>query len=392
MQIDSNLRCLDLFCGAGGLSLGLSLNNIDIVAATDKVDIYCKTHQRNFPECKTITADISKITPSSFARKSKVPKGSIDIIVGGPPCQTFSTIGTPKIASLRNGDMKSDPRNYLFNHFFYFVRYYRPSIFILENVPTLKTRFGGSLFQKIEYLIDSLGYTPQYRILNSVEYGAPQIRRRLFIVGTAAGISFKFPNPTHESLNEKTEELSLPLFPSQSLKPPTTVYDAIADLPDITDGCRERELPYSKNEELTPYQKMMRNPNGLVDNNTCRISNDRAKKLFPHMKQGSTYMQLPEEIRSILPFREDIFHDRLKRLDMTKPSWTVLAHIGMDGYMYIHPTKNRTLSVREATRIQSFPDSFIFMGNMREQYIQVGNAVAPLVANALGNSIREALN
>ena len=114
----------------------------------------------------------------------------------------------------------------------------------------------------------------------------------------------------------------------------------------------------------------MRNSDGMVRNNICRISNDRAKKLFPFMKQGDKYMDLPKEIREILPFREDIFHDRLKRLDMNRPSWTVLAHIGMDGYMYIHPIENRTLSVREAARLQGFHDSFIFIGNMREQYIQ----------------------
>jgi len=169
------------------------------------------------------------------------------------------------------------------------------------------------------------------------------------------------------------------------------VFDAINDLPDIYDGIRAKELPYSKSSKLTKYQKLLRNKNGLVDNNICRMSNDRAKKVFTHMSQGDKYMDLPKKVRNILPFREDIFHDRLQRLVLNEPSWTVLAHIGMDGYRYIHPTENRTLSVREAARIQSFPDSFIFNGNMREQYIQVGNSVPPLLAEALANSIKEYL-
>ncbi len=136
---------------------------------------------------------------------------------------------------------------------------------------------------------------------------------------------------------------------------------------------------------------MLRNKSGVVDNNICRMSNDRAKRVFKHMKQGDKYMDLPKEVRSILPFREDIFKDRLKRLVLDNPSWTVLAHIGMDGYMYIHPTEIRTLSVREAARIQSYPDSFVFTGNMREQYIQVGNSVPPLLARSLAKQVREVL-
>ena len=153
-------------------------------------------------------------------------------------------------------------------------------------------------------------------------------------------------------------------------------------------------MPYSKNTNLTEFQKIMsRNSNGkTIKNNICRMSNDRAKKVFQHMEQGSKYMDLPPEVRQILPFREDIFKDRLKRLVMKEPSWTVIAHIGMDGYMYIHPTENRTLSVREAARIQSFPDEFEFIGNQQETYIQVGNAVPPLLGKAIGESVMNFLD
>ena len=128
-----------------------------------------------------------------------------------------------------------------------------------------------------------------------------------------------------------------------------------------------------------------------LKNNICRMSNDRAKKVFPHMAQGSKYMDLPSEIRQILPFREDIFPDRLKRLVLNEPSWTVIAHIGMDGYMYIHPTENRTLSVREAARIQSFPDDYYFEGGRTAALLQIGNAVPPLMASAIAKELKKQL-
>ena len=168
-----------------------------------------------------------------------------------------------------------------------------------------------------------------------------------------------------------------------------TVKEAIDDLPEITDNWRISECKYSKFSKLSKFQKIMREKtNGTVKNNICRMTNERAKKIFEHMGQGSKYMDLPKKIRKILPFREDIFHDRLKRLVNQKPSWTVIAHIGMDGYMYIHPTKNRTLSVREAARLQSFPDDFEFVGTQMETYHQVGNAVPVLFAKAIAKSLK----
>jgi DNA (cytosine-5)-methyltransferase 1 len=132
---------------------------------------------------------------------------------------------------------------------------------------------------------------------------------------------------------------------------------------------------------------MRLNTNKTLKNNICRLTNERAKIVFSHMPQGCIYMDLPPDVRKVLPFREDIFKDRLKRLVETNPSWTVLAHIGMDGYMYIHPTEDRTLSVREAARIQSFPDDFEFIGNQQETYVQVGNAVPALMAMKIAESV-----
>lgn len=375
---------IDLFAGAGGLSSGFVKAGFHIAASMEKTAIFNKTHALNFPKSQSICADVSQFKPENFEYLTNLKPGQVDIIIGGPPCQTFSTIGTPKLNSLKGKNVLTDPRNYLFQSYLDYVKHYSPRIFVMENVPALQTKYEGSLFNRILEEIDALGYQVDFKVLNAAEFGVPQSRKRLFIVATKFNLKIDFPTPTHE-LNDNLQNG----YSDEKIKA-ATVSDAITDLPAIDDGCRHDELPYSKNTNLSFYQKKVRNKSNNVRNNICRMSNERAKKVFAHMKPGDRYMDLPKEVRSILPFREDIFKDRLKRLDPTKPSWTVLAHIGMDGYMYIHPTEDRTLSVREAARLQSFDDSFIFTGNMREQYVQVGNAVPTILAEALAHSVMKA--
>jgi DNA (cytosine-5)-methyltransferase 1 len=382
----AGLNTIDLFAGAGGMSLGLEMSGFNVKAAIESVPRAAQTHQQNFRDCQMISGDIQDFSAQLFAEAAQIEPGQIDLVAGGPPCQTFSTIGRAKIRSIKTeiGE-KADPRNYLFSNFFDYVSYFQPRVFLMENVPAIRSKYKGQLFSRILEIIDKLDYEVHISTLNAADFGVPQTRKRLFIVGTKKGLNFTFPKPSHQNPDLKGGETRFNDMPLYS-----TVSDALGDLPVIFDGCREHRLPY-RTDAFSNYQKQLRSKNGLVGNNTCRMSNDRAKAVFRHMKQGDKYMDLNPEVRRILPFREDIFHDRLKRLRSDKPSWTVLAHIGMDGYMYIHPTETRTLSVREAARIQSFSDDFEFIGNMREQYIQVGNAVPPLLAKALGASIMKCL-
>jgi len=372
----NGLKVIDLFAGAGGMSSGFSREGYEIGGALELNPIYTKTHILNFKKCVSLAGDIRDITEQEFSERTRISGLDSTVIIGGPPCQTFSTIGHPKIRSVGGRPVSEDSRNFLFEDFFRFVEYFKPEAFIIENVPNFIRKYDGKIFKEINSLADLLNYKLSSKLLHAQDFGVPQTRKRIFIVGMKNGKAFEFPTPTH----------------GVDLCPPRTVRDAISDLPVIYDGIRAHHLPYSKNEKLTEYQKIMRNASGTVGNNICRMSNDRAKKVFDHMKQGDRYMDLPPEVRQILPFREDIFHDRLKRLEMDKPSWTVIAHIGMDGYQYIHPTECRTLSVREAARLQSFPDSFEFVGNMREQYIQVGNSVPPLLAEQIAEKLREQLS
>lgn len=377
------MRVLDLFAGAGGFSLGFQMAGYEIIGAIEINKRYTETHDFNFKKSKSIAGDIREWPPEKFSEVTGIKAGDVDIIIGGPPCQTFSTIGASKINSVSGNKLNEDPRNYLYLNYFKYVEFFKPKIFVMENVPTMKSKYKGHLFENLLSEIHKLKYKSYNKILNAVNYGVPQTRKRLFVVGfDAEHVDYTFPANTHYLPDD---------LPDEKLQKFNTVSDALGDLPIIFDGIRAGEMPYSINSPSSGYQKIMRNGNLSVSNNVCRMSNTRAKQIFQHMKQGDRYMDLPSETRQILPFREDIFKDRLKRLVLDKPSWTVLAHIGMDGYMYIHPVENRTLSVREAARLQSFKDDFIFLGNMREQYVQVGNSVPPLLAKALAESLKDYL-
>lgn len=396
-------KFIDLFCGAGGFAKGFQMAGFECIGGIDNVKAAIDTHSYNFPNSKSICKDIRNIEPEEF-HEVIGKRNKVDVIIGGPPCPTFSTIGHAKIQSIsriKDKDITDDPRNELFMDYLKYVKYFQPEIFVMENVPNFMTKYKGKTFERVKQIIEN--DLPEYEIvsptqvLNAVFYGVPQVRKRMILVACKRNLTFKYPTPTHwydESLSTKStntyekskilNKTGLPLY--------IDVKRAISDLPIITDNWRIDECEYSYSNNLHPYQKLMRkNTKNTVRNNICRMSNDRAKKVFEYMNQGDIYIDLPKEIRNILPFREDVFKDRLKRLVNTNPSWTILAHIGMDGYMYIHPEELRTLSVREAARIQSFPDDFVFIGGQGQTYIQVGNAVPPLMSFAIAKNVKKAL-
>lgn len=396
-------KFIDLFCGAGGFAKGFQMAGFECIGGIDNVKAAVDTHSYNFPNSKSICKDIREIEPNDF-HEIIGKKNKVDVIIGGPPCPTFSTIGHAKIQSIsrmKDKDITDDPRNELFMDYLKYVKYFQPEIFVMENVPNFMTKYKGKIFERVKQIIEN--DLPEYEIvsptqvLNAVFYGVPQVRKRMILVACKRNLTFKYPTPTHwydESLSTKStntyekskilNKTGLPLY--------IDVKTAISDLPIITDNWRIDECEYTYSNNLHPYQKLMRkNTKNTVRNNICRMSNDRAKIVFEYMNQGDIYIDLPKEIRNILPFREDVFKDRLKRLVNTNPSWTILAHIGMDGYMYIHPEELRTLSVREAARIQSFPDDFVFIGGQGQTYIQVGNAVPPLMSFAIAKNVKKAL-
>ena len=375
-----NINYIDLFCGAGGFSLGFKMAGFNCLGAIDNSKSAINTHKLNFQNSFSLCEDIEKVPPELFSKY--INHKNVDVIIGGPPCPTFSRVGQTKLQSL-GINVSEDKRNILFKNFLEYVEYFQPDYFVMENVPNFITKYNGKIYDEALEIIHNMKgnykVSSPVKVLNAVEYGVPQTRKRMFLIGHKTKLKYSYPKPTH-FYKENKNEFDLQKYVS--------VEEAISDLPKITDNWKIDKVKYSKNKNISPFQKIMRkHTKDYVHNNKCRLTNERAKKLFVFMKQGSKYMDLEPNIRKILPFREDIFPDRLKRLDNKKPSWTVLAHIGVDGYMYIHPSENRTLSVREAARLQSFPDDFIFSGSMSDTYKQIGNAVPCLLAYEIGKSI-----
>ena len=378
---DNGYNVIDLFCGAGGSSTGFKLAGFNLVGALDNNQKAAATHKLNYPECMTVVGDIEKINPIEF--DTLIERQEVDVLIGSPPCQTFSTLSQGKIKSLGKV-IKEDIRNYYYKNYLDYVSYFRPKIFLMENVPGFKTKYEGKIFNDfLKYLDENLkDYTVQYTVLDAVNYGVPQNRKRLFVCGFLKEIEFDFPKNNNELLEDYEEFI--------------TVENALLDLPNITDDWRVDQLPYSKNDGLTKFQKYMRGNNLWVRNNICRVSNSEAKTMFDFLSPGQRYIELTDVEKSQITFfntfKSSVIQTRCRRLPLVNPSWTVIAHIGMDGYEYIHPTECRTISVREAARLQSFPDDFVFVGNMREQYVQIGNAVPPLLSYAIAKQIRESLD
>jgi DNA (cytosine-5)-methyltransferase 1 len=365
---------LDLFSGAGGLSLGFKMAGYHIGLGVEKEVLPHRTHCYNFGDLCYL-GDIREIfDPTYFAQEHGLQQ--VDVIIGGPPCQGFSRVGRGKIRSLHNDPTYiHDPRNQYYREFIRFIEALQPLYFVLENVPDMQYyRDGGELLlQKALRGFRAMGYVVDYQVLYSNHYGVPQTRKRLFIVGNRLGHEIKWPEKTHVD--------------SQ-----VTVWQAIADLPIIPHHHRLDEMPYEPRSEIGLYQQQMREGSrGVLYNHQTRDHNEQDLAAFALMPEGGKYIDLPKEYKR---YRDDIFKDKYRKLFRDRPSWTIEAHIGKDSYRYIYPSRDgepeppRTISVREAARLQSFPDHFRFLGPFTKQFYQLGNAVPPLLAKAVAEAIR----
>jgi len=360
---------IDLFCGAGGLSLGLMDAGFQVLIGADNDPLAVETHAANI-EGLTYLGDLTD--PSEFlACVREWGIRQVDLLAGGVPCQPFSRAGRSKLRSLVELKARpaEDPRTQLWRSFVGVVEALRPKAVLLENVPDLAEWDEGAVLVGFCEALRDLGYVTSVRILEAFAHGVPQHRSRLFIVGVLDGMHFEWPAP--------------------SAGPSPTVWDAIGDLPEVPGGQREEVLPYTV--PTTSLQKRLRlgviDPDLVWDHITREVRPDD-RKAFALLPEGGTYDSLPPELQR---YRTDIFTDKYKRLARHELSRTITAHIARDGYWYIHPTQERTLSVREAARIQTFPDWYRFAGEPSHRYRQVGNAVPPLLAEALGETLATSL-
>lgn len=370
---------LDLFAGAGGFSLGFHRAGFRTLAAIDHDPEATETLEANFGHLGTraFTRDLSTYGPRDLEKDLGLDPGApqpFDVIVGGPPCQGWSRVGRGKLRSLRKSRIKGallkDPRNELYKRFLNYVGHFGPSVAVMENVPGMLYHAEGNVAETVAGNLKDLGYTVTWALLNAVNYGVPQLRERLFFVGVRAELRANFAFPKE----------------SPGCKGGRTVRDAIGDLPVIRNGSQDWIRPYQQRKALGPYARLMRagaEPKTVYDH-VCRTQNEQDLEAFRLMKEGGWYRDLPARLKR---YRDDIFEDKYKKLYWDRPSWCVTAHLSKDCYTHIHPGQARTITVREAARLQSFPDCFYFAGNMGTKFRLIGNAVPPRLAERIGQAL-----
>ena len=362
---------IDLFSGAGGLSLGLEEAGFSVVAAADSDPVAMETHATNI-QGLTWLGDLSD--PSGFlSQLEDWGMDGVDLLAGGPPCQPFSRAGTSKIGHLVRSGIRSphDERADLWRSFFAVMDHLQPGAVLFENVPDFATAQDGALLIALADELRALDYDPHVRVLETWRYGIPQHRSRLIVVGVRSGLRFEWPQGNEEQ---------------------PTLWQAIGDLPVVEANIRDEVQAYVDHPESGLGKRLRQ---GLTDDEsllvrdhiTRAVRSDDAE-IYRLMGQGDGYLDVPEHLRR---YRFDIFNDKYFRLSCDGLSRTITAHIAKDGYWYIHPRQDRTLSIREAARIQTFPDRFRFAGYPSSRYRQIGNAVPPMLASAIGSSIRDAL-
>jgi DNA (cytosine-5)-methyltransferase 1 len=289
--------------------------------------------------------------------QANIKPEELSILAGGPPCQGFSD-------SNRRTRTLDNPLNKLYLEFFRFVSSLNPPIFLLENVEGLKTLGNGAVLNNIIELGEKCGYSVQWSIVNAQDCGAPQRRRRIFFVGTKKKIENVFVL--------KSEKL-------------TSVKQAIDDLPLLENGNRVDSLPYSRNKKLSKYQTLMRKNNCLIVRNNCVTRNNAlVLKRYKHIPSGGNWQNIPKELMSNYKKIENCHRWIYHRLSWSKVS------VPINNYrknMLIHPEQNRGLSVREAARLQTIPDDYVFLGTLESQQQQVTNLVPPLMAKKIGENI-----
>ena len=355
---------VDLFSGAGGLGAGVEAAGWTVVAAVDHDRAALETHQSNFRGL-ALDVDMSDHGQLAVLIERLKPLG-IDLVAGGPPCQPFSRAGRAKIRSLINEGVRDeeDARKELWRSFIDVVLALAPRAVLMENVPDMAIGDDLTVIREIAMLLEEAGYIVDYRLLDAWRYGVPQHRKRFILQARNDG--------------------ALPAWPKPATTRPT-VRDAIADLPTLDDTTGARELRYT-GEPSSALAKALRGDGSkdVIHDHMTRPVRDDDREAFQLMTSSTLYSDLPERLRR---YRSDTFNDKYKRLDWDDLSRTITAHIAKDGYWYIHPAEHRTLTVREAARIQTFADDFRFAGTRSDAFRQIGNAVPP----SLGRYVAEAI-
>ena len=356
-DIKKPIKSLDLFCGIGGLTLGLHRAGFECLGGADIWEEAGNTFQHNHPDIPFTLADLTQVKSEELLQAIGSTADEVDVIVGGPPCQGFSTVGKRNV---------SDPRNVLWTHYLELVRDIRPAYLVIENVEGMNVMSGGAIRDGIISAFGEVGYRMKSTILTSADYGVPQLRKRIVFLGWLPGVEEPgFPEPTKNRTNW------------------VSVRDAIFDLPPLGSG--EKTNAYAS-PPLTDYQREMRGAVSTLNNHEAANHPKELVEVLRHIPDGGNRTCIPDELQP-----KSGFHNSYARLASWKPAVAVTSNMRKpSSARATHPMQERGLTVREGLRLQSFPDDFVVLGSRTSQYLQVGNAVPPKLAEAIGNAVSRA--
>jgi DNA (cytosine-5)-methyltransferase 1 len=392
-MVEISKTSLDLFAGAGGLTEGLRQAGFRSVFANEISPAYSETLKNNHTDSEIETGDVRSLDPEKIRSRLGLAKGELDLLAGGPPCQGFSVN-----APIRSN---TDARNHLFLDYLKFVEAFNPKVVLIENVPGMVSFEKGETVSAILASLKMLGYQATVRILFAAHYGVPQMRWRTIFIGNRIGVepADMYPIPSHFAkgrANFTTKYLGHSLIvDSRSinhLQPNVTVADALSDLPEIENGGGSNIMAYDA-EAKSGYQCELRiGADKLFNHQVAGLGQTNLVRL-PHIPPGGSWRDIPFELlpKGMQRARRSDHTKRYGRLDPSGIGSTILTKCDPHWGTYIHPDQDRVISAREAARLQSFPDKFRFYGSLTEQYEQIGNAVPPLFARALGESIMFAM-
>lgn len=392
---------IDLFAGCGGLSEGFYKQGFKSLTHVEYDSYACRTlktrmlhYGYSYEEASVLETDITNDNIIDQI-KNEIKDKKVDIIIGGPPCQSFSTLGRAK----DDKGMADDPRNFLFESYVKILNHFEPKVFVFENVTGLLSAKlkGKPILKKI---LKDLGQKynlikePENMVLNSCDYGVPQIRKRVILIGTRKDLSIK-PSEIYEGIVKTHCNPENELNSNNNLKKYVTVKDAISDLPAIKPGEGKIITTHNIKQQNEFLLKIRDKRETLLRDHIARTHNEQDRLRYKTMSKNKwTFTDLLEKKPDLNHIKQRVFNNSYVVQWWNLPSKTIIAHLYKDGNQFIHPDykQERTITPREAARLQSFPDNFIFEGSRTQQYKQIGNAVPPLMAEAIAKSIKKTLD
>jgi len=381
----TDLTCLDLFSGCGGFSLGMQRAGFKILAAIDFNKEAVETYQLNFPGVLALREDLTQFRPEHLA--AMLGNHPVHVIVGGPPCQGFSLARQYDGANHGRRRLVYDPRRQLYREFLAYVAHFRPQVFVMENVLGIRSAAGGEYLTRVQKEARDLGYRVHGQVEDAWKLGVPQKRRRQLFIGVRADLPAYF-----------VAELK----PAPRAHPCVTLGSALGDLPPLEAGegrpvssydltLRARHLRAGGEAARKYLVETLEIERALtLTGHIARPHSERDLRDFARLREGENSATAMRErgVEFEFPYDKSTFKDRYTRQHREKPCSTIVAHLSKDGLMFIHPTQNRSLTPREAARVQSFPDWFVFPGARTHAFRLIGNAVPPLVAEAVGLAVK----